>query len=240
MIETYLSGEMGKDEQDKIRASLSNNKELLAEIKLYEDINNSILEDEIFDFRNKITTLFTKKDTRNLEKKSQYMKYLKYPVAAAIIALISISLFQIITFRSPAEVYELFYKPYQTDLSTRTGINSTDNIQLSYILYQEGDYEVSFEILTNYLEKNQNDQAARFYYAMSAAELGKNDIAKLELLSIEENTTSPYSLHARWYLAMLYVKTNQIEEAEKYLLILADEENMYSIQAKKVLKKLRL
>ena len=239
MIESYLDGSKEKEEREKLEILLNKDKDLFAEVELHKDINEAISDDNVFDFRNIIITLFGKKDTRKLEKKAGFMKYLKYPVAAAIIVLIGFSLFQILTFKSPSEVYQIYYKPYQTDISTRSIINSTDKIQLSYILYQEGNYEASFEILSNYLEKNIDDQAAQFYYSMNAIELDKNELAIKELLLIEENTFSPFSLHARWYLAMVYLKLNQADKARIYLEILSLEDNMYSKKAKEILKKLR-
>ncbi|MGD2034068.1 MAG: hypothetical protein PVF73_03365, partial [Bacteroidales bacterium] len=144
----------------------------------------------------------------------------------------------ILSFKSPQELYTVYYKPYQSDISTRSVINSADKIQLSYILYQEGNYEVSYGILKNYLKKN-TDPAARFYFALNAIELNETDIAISELLTLEDNTFTPFALHARWYLAMLYLKKNEAAKAEKYLNILAAEENMYRKRAKNILNKLR-
>lgn len=239
MIETYLDGSMDKEERERISMSLNKDKEFSVAIELHKDVNESILDDEIFEFRNIIITLFDKKDTRTSGKKAQIMKYLKYPVAAIILALISLSLFQILSFKSAEEIFSIYYRPYQTDISTRSVINSTDKIQLSYILYQEGSFEVSFNILKNHLEKNADDQTAIFYYSLNAIELAKYDLAESELLLLKENAFSPFSLHARWYLAMLYLKTEQIDEAKKYLRSLSTEENMYCKKAKEILKKLR-
>jgi len=241
MIETYLDGKMNKEESEKIRELINKNKEFSAEVNLHEDINESIKDDQIFELRNNIITLLNKKDTETTSgEKANFMKYMKYPVAATILVLIGFSLFQILSFKSPQEIFHLYYNPYQTDITTRSVINSTDKIQLSYILYQEGNYKVSFEILKNYLEKNTTDQAARFYYSMNAIELDKNDLAISELLTILEDSFTPYSLHARWYLAMVYLKTGDVEKARKYLKILSDEENIYSKRANTILKKLRI
>ncbi|MBN2522398.1 MAG: hypothetical protein JXB24_03945 [Bacteroidales bacterium] len=240
MIETYLDGKLNKEGSEKIKVLMNKNKEFSAEVNLHNDINESVKDDQIFELRNNIITLLNKKDTETTSgEKANFMKYMKYPVAAAILLLIGFSLFQILSFKSPEEIFHLYYNPYQTDITTRSVINSTDKIQLSYILYQEGNYEVSFEILKKYLEKNTADQAARFYYSMNAIELDKNDLAISELLIILEDSFTPYSLHARWYLAMLYLKTGEVEKSRKYLHLLANEENIYTKRSKTILKKLK-
>ncbi len=240
-IETYLDGKMNKKESEEIRVLINKNEEFSAKVNLHKDINESIKDDQIFELRNNMITLLNKKDTRRPSgEKADLMKYFKYPVAAAILVLIGFSLFQILSLKSPQEIFHLYYNPYQTDFTTRSVINSTDKIQLSYILYQEGNYEVSFEILNNYLKKNVTDQAARFYYSMNAIELDKNDLAISELSTIIEDSFTPYSLHARWYLAMVCLKTGDVEKAKKHLRILSEEDTIYSKRANTILKKLRL
>lgn len=238
-IETYLDGSMSEKERKKTDALLANNEEFSSEMELYRSINESISDDEVFDFRNNIITLFHNKKKIEVQAKPPIMRYLKYPVAATIIALIGFSLFQLLNLKGPEELYSLYYAPYQTDIATRSVINSSDKTQLSYILYQEGNYEVSFDMLSNYLSENLDDLTARFYFALNAIELNKNEIAISELMALEEHTVSPFSLHAKWYLSLLYLKSDQIEEARKHLRQLSDDENYYSEKARKILKKLK-
>jgi len=230
---------MSQEEQENTKKVLAENKELAADVQFYQSINEAIIDDEVFEFRNNISTLFGNKKQFIFQEQKPFMRYLKYPVAAVILTLIGLSLFQILTLKGPEELYSLYYKPYESDVSTRSVINSSDKIQISYILYQEGNYETSFDLLKNYLSVHQGDLTARFYYALNAIELSENDIAISEFKTIEENTISPFALHARWYLAMIYLKSDQPEKAKKYLRQLSDDENLYSAMAAKILKKLK-
>ena len=239
MIETYLDGSMSKEERKITDALLAENASFSAEIEFYRYINEAILDNEAIAFRNNIITLFDNIEPEKLKTKTPLMRYIKYPVAATILGLIGLSLFQILNLKGPEELYSMYYKPYQTDISTRSVINSTDKTQLSYILYQEGNFEVSFDILNNYLSENPDDQAARFYYALNAIELNKNELAISELNTLMENTISPFSLHAKWYLTMLYLKTDQTQKAKEYLLQLSKDDNFYREKATKILKKLK-
>jgi hypothetical protein len=239
MIETYLDGSISKEEREKTETLIASNEEFAAEIQLYKNINDAILDDRAFEFRNNIITLFDDKKAYVIHEQKPFMRYLKYPVAAVILALIGLSLFQILTLKEPGELYSLYYKPYESDISTRSVINSSDKTQMSYILYQERNFETSFDILEKYLSVHQDDMTARFYYALNAIELNENELAISELKSIEDNAISPFALHARWYLALIYLRSDQPEKAKKYLLQLSDTENLYSDKATKILKKLK-
>ena len=111
-------------------------------------------------------------------------------------------------------------------------------MQLSYYLYQEGDYQASYEILKNYISKHFDDQTAHFYFGLNALELNLYDQAIDEFALVEQDTISPFALHARWYLAMTYLKTGNSKSARLFLQRLADNDNMYSAEAKKILKKI--
>jgi cytochrome c-type biogenesis protein CcmH/NrfG len=132
----------------------------------------------------------------------------------------------------------MFYNPYQTDISTRSGEQLTDKVQLSYLLYQDGDYEASFEILKNYLAQNFSNQTAHFYFGMNALELQQYGLAISELQSVAEDLSTPFSVHAKWYLAMTYLKNDQEGEAIKYLNQLTSFQNIYTQKAAKILRML--
>ncbi|MBA7511313.1 hypothetical protein ES705_03304 [subsurface metagenome] len=241
MIETYLDGSMDISERKKIEVLLSEDKKFYDELEIHRDINESISDDEVFEFRKIVASVINNnnKGRKKDDQKSKIIKYIKYPVAASILLLIGLSLIQIFSLKSSNDLYLKYYKPYQTDIATRSLKVSSDKIQLSYLLYQEGNYETSFELLRNYIEKKFNNQTARFYYGMNAIELEKYDLAISELIIVEQDPSSPFSLHARWYLAMMYLKTEQTNEAKKYLAILSGEESMYSERARMILKKLK-
>lgn len=239
MIETYLDGSMSVEEQKKFKALLSEDKDLSADVLFYKEVNEAITDDEVHNFRGNINALAYADKKVVVEKKVLMMKYLKYPVAATILALIGLSLFQILTVKEPTELYKQYYEPYHTDLTTRSAAHTDDKSQLSFHLYQEGNYEASFEVLSNYIDQNNDDSAANFYYALNAIELKKYDLAISVFLLLEEQSYSPFSLHAKWYLAMLYLKTDQPGKAKKYLLLLSEDENIYSEKASKIRKKLK-
>lgn len=237
MIENFLDGTMEEKKRKQFKNRIANDKKLASEVALQKDVNDAIKEDDVHKFRMSVRKIIHP-ENHLINLQSRITKFLKYPIAAAIILLIGLSLWQIISNKSSLEIFNRFYTPYQADISTRSGAKLTDKVQLSYLLYQEGDYEASFEILKNYLAKNFNNQTAHFYYGMNALELQQYDIAIKELESVAEDLSTPFSLHAKWYLAMAYLKIEQEEEAIKFLNQLAGTKNLYTEKAEKILRML--
>ena len=237
-IEKYLDGTMSSDEKKEFEVTVAEDKKLAAELLFHREINEAILDDEIIGFRQKVKNVIEQEILEVKPLKRSLVNAIKIPLAASVLALVVLSLFRILVHQDLPELYTSYYEPYSTDISTRSIEQSKNNIQLSYYLYQEGNYEASFEILKNYLSGNSEDQTAHFYLGLNALELNRLDLAIEEFLIVEQDTLSPFELHARWYLIMAYIKAGDITHASYFLRQLIGEENMYTAKAKKIIRKL--
>ena len=237
-IERYLNGSMLSEEKKEFDTLLKNNSKLLAEVVLVKEINEAILDDEAEEFRQTLKKIINP-DQESKPINKSLINALKIPLAASVIILVGLSLYNIFIHQDSSKLFSNFYKPYSTDISTRSAEKMKDNIQLSYYLYQEGDYESSYEMLKNYTIKNFDDQTARFYLGLNALQLQYYKLAIDEFTMVEQDTVSPFALHARWYLAMAYLKEGNIKSARHFFQKLTDEDNMYSYRARKILKKLK-
>jgi tetratricopeptide (TPR) repeat protein len=235
MIENYLSGTMSDAEREEFIKKMSEEPKLAEEVNMYHEVNAAIVENDVHYFRETVKSILRRKSATSSKL---HLSWAKYPIVAGIIVLVGISLWQIVFTKTPPELYAGYYQPYHSDISVRSAGRETDKIQISYRLYQQGDYEASYEILRNYLENNLNDQTARFYFGMNAMELGLNEIAIQELSQIEDDPSTPFSLHARWYLALIYLKADHPEKATNYLVSISNGENMYSARARELLRRL--
>ena len=237
-IENYLDGNMSDLEKKKFENSLLIDQELADELSFHKEVNEAILDDATADFRQTLKSIVEHDSVENKHVSRSLISVMKVPLVASILILIGLSLYNIIMHQNPSKLFTNYYKPYNTDISTRSIEQSKDNIQLSYYLYQEGDFQTSFEILKNYISSNFDDQTAHFYLGLDALELSLYDQAIDEFTFVEQDTASPFALHARWYLAMTYLKTGKVDPAKKLLQRLVKDENMYSAKAKNILKKI--
>ncbi len=235
LIEAYLDGTLSQEEQQKFEKSMNEDKELAKEVALSREINEAIRDEGTIQFRKLVRYIIKTKSNRF----GTIIRALKIPAAAVILLLISVSIWRIVSTTSPSELYTSFYQPYPTDTSVRSAVRPADNMNMAYKLYGEGNYKASFNILQNHIKEENNDLTAHFYVALNAVELGLYNVAIDEFRIVENDPSSPLLLHARWYLAMTYLRLDQPVEAKKYLEMLTLTENMYSAKAKVALKKLR-
>lgn len=238
-IETFLNKEMTESERNNFLLEMKLKPELAMDVALYEEVNEAIADDQIHEFRKSVKEIIV----TNREKSAAQIKltwhFIKYPLAASICILIGFSLWQIFSYIPAEKIATNYYKPYDADIITRSESTNIDKSLLAIQLYQRGEYESSFEILTNYLSKNYGDQTARFFYGMNSIELGKYELAIEELRQVEQDASSEYALHARWYLSLTLLKLNMEAEAVTYLKSISKNENYYSDRAAAILKKIK-
>jgi tetratricopeptide (TPR) repeat protein len=239
IIENYLEGTLDQAQKLEFEEMLVNDKKLPEEIKLQKEVNDAIKDDELHLFRQKVGEVIRENERKTFILTTFSRKFIKYPVAASIVLLIALSLWQVISLDSPQKLFADNYQPYAPDISTRSDYTSNDKLQLFCLLYQEGDYKQSFELLQTYLASHPDNQTASFYLSLNAIELTKYKLAISELNKIQNDATSPYNLHARWYLAMAYLKDGNTSEARKYLTFIMKDDNYYSKKASRILKKLK-
>jgi tetratricopeptide (TPR) repeat protein len=239
IIENYLEGNLELAEKLEFEKMLVIDKDLSGEIKLHKEVNDAIRDDELFEFRQKVNDVVNSISSKITLFTTFSGKLIKYPVAASIILLIAISLWQVLSLDSPEKIFSDYYEPYPPDISTRSINTTNDKIQLACLLYQEGDYNKSYHILKAFLLMDPDNQAASFYLGLNAIELANYNTAIAELRKIESDKTTPFSVNARWYLALTYLKTNNVSEARKCLSQIVKDGNYYSEKAGKILRKLK-
>lgn len=239
MIEEYLEGNMSQEARNEFEHLLSFDQNLRKDTDLSKEINEAIGEEDIQFFRDTVNEVLK---TR-IKTTSKWMilahTFFKFPIAAAIVALIGFSLWQIFTVKSGQYYFNELYAPYQVDITTRSMNNLSKNkIKLSCLLYQEENYQRSFKLLNKYLTRHSKDNTAEFYLGMDAIELRKYNLAIQALSAVAKDPSSLYSLHAKWYLALTLLRVDHKEKAKAFLKVLASSDNLYSDRSKKLLKHL--
>ncbi len=230
MIETYLEGNLKGLELDEFQKLMKEDASFSNKVKLHDEINMSIKDDDLQDFRQLLGKMMRKR----FSSKIRYINIISS--AAAAVFLITVSIFSLTKVSSIDKVYNDFYAPYQTDLYSRSANVDTRNFEQGYFLYQKGEYVKAFKLFDKY-KTVQNNCTAQFYYGLCALEVEKYDITEQSMLTIIKENDSPFSLHAKWYLSLLYLKTDRTSKAIPILKELAAYDNYYSVKAESVLKR---
>jgi len=229
LIETYLENKLEGKELEEFLERLEKDNLFKEEVELHREVNESIL-DDCQELRTQIKGLMPGK------KRSIYRVIGIFSALAAVF-IIGVTIFSITGRPRADKAFENFYQPYETDLITRSNEKIQSDLKYAYVSYQNKDYKTSFELLKNQGSSIECNCTAMFYFGLSALELNKFTEAETSLQKVSTNSNSYYSLHANWYLSMLYLKYNQSKEAKNYLEQLVNSNNFYTRKAKKILRK---
>ena len=228
-IDQFLDKDLEKSEMDSFGKEIQQDEQLAQELNFMEEINESIIDDEVFYLRQKLNLLVNQSSARIPLYKTIT------GVAAGIIIIFSI--ITITKQPDPIKAFNQYYSPYQSDMNKRSANTEITGLQFGIKLYEEGDYETALKIFENYTEENVDSPPGKYYLALTALGAEEHKLAQSCLIQLIETNDYSYSLHAKWYLGMLYLKTNQTEKAKPIFEELSETENYYSARAKKILKR---
>ena len=88
------------------------------------------------------------------------------------------------------------------------------------------------------VESNPKDMQSLFLNGVSNFEEKKFPEATMSFSTVIKDNNNLFIETAKWYLALCYLKTDELDKAKSLLQIINDEGGIYSKKAKKIIKKL--
>lgn len=253
LIEKYLAGTLKGEKLKNFKKELKNNSELQSLVTLHKEINESIDEHEIIDFKNKLNKIYYRfRKTENddakeimldsaLAKKRIIQKRILIIAASfTLIIIIGVLLYKSVNkVYSVNELYSMYYKPYEPDIIIRSDNDNFSDLENAVLLYDQGDYNTAFDKFISIITQENNNYLAQFYMGLTCMELNKFDAAIEQFTSISENWESPFRYHLEWYLALCYLKNSNQEGAKELLIQIKSANRYYKTEAEEILDKLR-
>ncbi len=231
----YLSGDLSRDEKTEFCGALAASSDLAQEMRLQQELMFAIEQgdDETIDFRSQLRGIGQEV---NKEKSSRQPSI--YWVAAAVVTIfLGASVAWNFIFNSPAipntQLFAMYFEPYAVEEVERGGAQVPVNEAI--IKYQEGAYGAALEALENL--KEEYPEASGFFSALCYIETGNFDMAREELESAKESVVF-YSSYIDWYLALVFVKTDRLDEAHALLENIRDDGGPFASKAKDLLAKI--
>nr|WP_305067246.1 tetratricopeptide repeat protein [Mangrovivirga halotolerans] len=105
--------------------------------------------------------------------------------------------------------------------------------------YNTGDYEKAVETLSAFTDENPQSDMAKIYLGISFMETGQNNKAISVFHELKSNANGLPKELSEWYLAMVYLKTDNVDESRKLLNSIHESDHIYSGKAKKLLSQLK-
>jgi tetratricopeptide (TPR) repeat protein len=251
----YLDGELIGEEKQTFEQELENNLSLKQTIALVKEVDQTLSDENLLNYVDELKKVQANvnaemlADTSGSEVMDNSHRHKIWPMhhwkmlaAASITLFITVSLFFYMNYSKPLndKVFNRFYERYEASLLTRSAVPSDVNDLIKAIqLYDKGDYTDAIAQFELIIKKDATNTAAHFFIGVSFIET-KNFSKAIENLSfvIAQNDTA-FIEHAEWYLALCYIKTNQINCATVILNKIANGKTYYKLPANDVLKSLK-
>ena len=240
-IERYNAGEMSDTEKQWFQKELDGNEKLRNEVNLSKRTDEILKNQKIMSLRNKLSEIENQRNAvKNRVKDSKKSAYIKYAaVIAGLILIGSLTLFSG-KHLSNKEIVNQYYKAYQPPTSQRSAQSGTDaDFTLAMEFYNIHDYDNAAILFTKVLENKPNDMQTLLLKGVANFEEKKYPEAKQSFGRVIDDKDNLYIDHAKWYLALCYLNTNETEKAKQLFEFIGKESGIYQNDAKKIVRGLK-
>ena len=195
-------------------------------------------------FQKKVKRAITSAERTALKKKLQAFEETKPKVksfkvwyaAASIVLICGLGFY--FTQTSTTTIYKDYYQSYPNVVAPAVrGENSNDIKSEAFFEYDNGNYAKALELFSKIYDVEQDDYAL-FYKGLSLMELQKTKDAIATFNQFDVKKNNSFTPFVKWYLALSYIKENQLENAIPLLKSLSETENQQQEMAKKLLSEL--
>lgn len=240
-IMKYLDGEVIGEEKSNFEKELALNVSLRKKLELVKEVDKTLKDEELSSFVSKIQNISTSLKNSNTEgKKANALTIRRYLSTAAVLLILAISSVLYLNLSGPknVKIYNRYYQRYEASIITRSGGSETDNLITAIQLYDKGKYQEAISKFNLLLKQDNTNTTVLFFIGMSYMETKLYDkaIANFNLLINQKDTA--FKEHAEWYMALCFIRTNQISHASEALNHIAGSNSFYKIKAVDLLKKL--
>jgi hypothetical protein len=242
MIEQYLDGKLSGTELLNFENRLKTDQEFANEVETTRDVNYFLQKKaKIDNFKELISEVSEDyfNDENIEEKKRNNFWYLKIAAIALILIGMGISFYLILKPVTLKELYAQYYKPYNTDVYTRSDNSDSSLLNLALQKYQQKEYSNALELFSKLQSVDSNKIVISFYNGISYLETDKYEKAiSLLKLASSDSSNALYN-QAQWYLTMAYLKSEKPKEVILILEKQIKEKSFYSEKASEILEELK-
>ncbi|MEM9867183.1 MAG: hypothetical protein AAF765_05820 [Bacteroidota bacterium] len=204
-----ILGLLSAEEERLFDLQFSDNSDFREQYFVYKEMMEVVIVAEKKALKQKLERL-------NQSKKKKLKLWL--PLAASFILLIGLA--SIFYSRDTNDLYDTYFDTYPNLIlpTTRGGQENGGILEKAFFNYDRRQFEEANRAFETYLQNNK-DSRISFYQAMGLMNSGKLEEAKKILVSVEksENESFEYMQETRWYLALLYMREGNKENAVKLL-----------------------
>ena len=243
-IDAYLSGDMSSEDRLAFEHDLRQDDALSKELIIWQRVDEALSDEEALQFTQRLQTTSEQYLAGESTPDTTHIRSLwpRMASAAAVALLLAATAIWLLWPQPPpAELYAAYYEPYAISDNFR-GLDGTypEPVAEAMKAYGNGDYQTAKTLLGPWRSDVTFGPMATFYYAHCMMGLGKWNEAILLFQQLASRTNHVFVFASQWYLALAYLKTEQLSAAKNILQQLAaTPRGLYSLQAEALLKEIQ-
>jgi tetratricopeptide (TPR) repeat protein len=239
-VERYVHGLMSEDERIWFEKELKDNPELNTQLAFFQNLEAAMNEKDVFDFREEVSQAH---DTYVNSRKRRKLLIRTASIAAVLTGAVILVLALTQLNEKPytnQEVYAMYYQPYQSTMTVRSGNGEGSNMFNQAINhYKIGEYSQAIQIFDRIIAEQKDNHAAQLYQGISNMEIKQFPAAERSFQSILDQGENMYVQQAEWYKGLCYLMMNRRTDAVAHFQKIAKGQGHYKDLAREVLAKLK-
>jgi len=239
-ISKYLNGEMDAQTEKEFEQKLNNDKALRNEYELHKEIQNALGEEDIIELREKLDAYRPSARPKNRLR----LKWSDALSAAALVTLfIGIGMLWMYhsQITNPDELYASYFEPYPGIYSQRSIDVDSESGSLkrkAFLAYEEESWEKAQDHFDQLLLLQPGKTEYVFYAGMLDLKLNDTHKAIDHFRTVLDKANPFFEDQAIWYIALAYLKEENIEKSVEYLQKIVNEDLANKKKATKLLRRI--
>ena len=241
-IEDFIDGVLEGKLLEEFNLELQDNTDLMAEVKLRKQINESLVEKDIFDLRNELKAAREAAEVKKVkmiipETKTGQIKFWRSSVAILIVLLGLTGVLRN-SFISVDNTYDNYFETpaWSPERSLSSEITLLQQANISYL---KEDYAAVLNILDQSSSSSNENPVFNFYKAASLQNLDNFNDAIAEYTNVIRHGDNMFIEEAQWYRSLCYLKLGDYDKAKTELLAVIDRKGHFEKDAKAVIRRLK-
>jgi tetratricopeptide (TPR) repeat protein len=241
-IENYIDGTLEGELLDEFLLELKDNSDLMAEVELRKQVNESIGESDIFNLRNELKAARESAEVKKVkmlipESKVSHVGFWRSSVAILIV-LLGIAGVLRNSFISADRMYDRYFEAPAWS-PERSLSNEITLMQRANVSYLKGDFAQVINILDQVPESNIEYPVFDFYKAASFQRLDQLEEAIAGYTKVINHGDNLFIEESEWYRSLCYLKTGNKQKAKTELFAVIERKGHFENDAKAVIRRLK-
>ncbi len=244
LTDRYLDGELKDQERKWYEDELLSNPDLVKDLELHRDVNQAIRETDVIRLRNQLDKIHATVEPEyqeSITRKVVQNKYVRI-AAASVVVIVALGLFLNYILSRPADGTELFQRYYETpvlSVTVRSNAELDNLFHDAIIHYNNGEFTDALSLFEQVIEKDNSNMKAHLATGISHIEINQTKEAEESFETVIQHKDNLYVDRAEWFLALCYLKLNDLDNARQQFDTIAKNDLSYKQnEAKRILKKL--